>query len=135
MPVYFLDSSGVVKRYVIETGTAWVRQLCAPTVGNDIYIAQVTGAESAAAIMRRVRRGEVSATDAASLVADLQSHILTSYIPVVVTDGLVQTAINLVQRYPLRGYDAIQLASALQVKAGCAALGISPPIFSLPMPT
>lgn len=129
MAVYFLDSSGVVKRYVAETGTAWVRRICAPSAGNDVYTAHVTGAESAAAIMRRVRRGEISVVDAAVAVADLQAHLRSGYTPVHVTDGLVQLAIDLVQRYPLRGYDAVQLSSALQVMALRQASGLSSLVF------
>ncbi len=128
MAVYFLDSSGIVKRYVTETGTTWIKRVCDPAVGNDIYTAHVTGAE-AAAVMRRARRGEVSVADAVTAVSDLQNHLRSGYTPVYITDGLVQLAIELVQRHPLRGYDAVQLASALQVKAGCAALGIPAPIF------
>ena len=79
--------------------------------------------------MRRARRGEVSVADAVAAVSDLQSHLRSGYTPVYVTDSLVQLAIDLVQRHPLRGYDAVQLASALQVNAGCAALGIPAPIF------
>jgi predicted nucleic acid-binding protein len=129
MAVYFLDSSGIVKRYVTETGTAWIRRICAPTAGNDVYTAHVTGVESAAAIMRRVRRSEISAADAVGAISDLQRHLRSGYTPIYVTEGLVQLAIDLVQRYPLRGYDAVQLASALQVKVECAALGIPAPIF------
>lgn len=129
MAVYFLDSSGIVKRYVTETGTAWVRRICAPSAGNDVYTAHVTGAEAAAAIMRRVRRGEVPAADAVAAISDLQRHLGNGYTPVHVTDGLVQLAIDLVQRYPLRGYDAVQLASALQVMALRQASGLSPLVF------
>lgn len=129
MAVYFLDSSGIVKRYVTEIGTAWIRHVCAPTTGNDIYTAHATGAETAAAIMRRIRRGEISSLDAAVAIADLQNHLLSGYAAVSMTDNLVQTAIALVQRYPLRGYDAVQLASALQVNAECTALGIFGPVF------
>ena len=28
MPIYYLDSSAVVKRYIDEPGSVWIRQLC-----------------------------------------------------------------------------------------------------------
>jgi predicted nucleic acid-binding protein len=124
---YFLDSSVVVKRYVAETGSAWIRRLCAPAGGNALYAAHVMGAEVSAAIMRRVRRGEITAVDAA--FPSLQAHLRTDYTPVYVTDALVQRAVDLTRRYPLRGYDAVHLASALQLAAECVALGIPAPIF------
>ncbi len=129
MAVYFFDSSGVVKRYVTENGTRWVRSICTPLAGNDVYTAHVTGAEVAAAVMRRARRGEISAVDAATAIADLQSHLRRDYTAVYVTDSLVQRAIDLIQRYRLRGYDAVQLSSALQVKIECDVLGIPSPVF------
>ena len=129
MAIYFLDSSGVVKRYIAETGTRWIRQVCTPAAGNDIYTAQVLGVEAAAAIMRRVRRGEISPADAVTSVTDLQTHLLSEYTPIAVTDRLVQRAISLVEAYPLRGYDAVQLASALEVQEKCDVLGLPPLIF------
>jgi hypothetical protein len=36
---YFLDSSALVKRYVIETGTGWVRRLTRQNPSSVIYIA------------------------------------------------------------------------------------------------
>ena len=41
----------------------------------------------------------------------------------------MRLAIELVQRHNLRDCDAVQLASALQVWAECAALGTPAPIF------
>ena len=62
-------------------------------------------------------------------IADLQSHLRSGYTALSMTDRIVHSAMDLVQRYPLRGYDAIPLASALQVNAQCAALGIPGPVF------
>ena len=129
MAVYFSDSSGVVKRYIAEIGTNRVRQICVPAAGNDLYTAHILGAEAVAAIMRRTRRSEISQSEAAIAIADLQTHLGFEYTPIYLTDFLVQSAISLAQRYPLRGYDAVQLASALALQAKCAALGLPPPIF------
>ena len=123
MAAYFLDSSGIVKRYVTEIGTSWIRRLCDPLSGNTIYTAHVTGAEAAAAIMRRVRRGEIPNGDAAAAIADLQVHLRGGYASVPITESVVQRAISLVQAHRLRGYDAIQLAAALEIAAELAALG------------
>lgn len=118
-----------MKRYIAETGTRWIKQICAPAAGNDLYTAHILGAEVAAAIMRRVRRGEISPTDAAVGITDLQTHLRSGYTTISMSNSLVQNAMNLAQRHPLRGYDAVQLASALEVQAKCLALGILPVIF------
>jgi len=39
---YFLDTSAVVKRYVQETGTAWIRTLVASATGHFIDLARIT---------------------------------------------------------------------------------------------
>ena len=38
MTAYFFDSSATVKRYVRETGTAWVLSITAPTVAVHILL-------------------------------------------------------------------------------------------------
>jgi hypothetical protein len=42
---YVLDSSALVERYVIETGTAWVRGLTRHRPATVIYIAHITAVE------------------------------------------------------------------------------------------
>ena len=63
---YFVDSSALVKRYVRETGTAWVRSITRRRSSTDIFIALITAVEVTSAIARR-RRVTLSAAQAASL--------------------------------------------------------------------
>ena len=53
MADYFLDASAVVKRYVQETGTAWIRTLVASATGHFIYLARITEVEVTSALARR----------------------------------------------------------------------------------
>jgi hypothetical protein len=53
--IYFLDTSAVVKRYVLEIGTAWIQALTDPAAGNVHCIARITPPETVAAITRRVQ--------------------------------------------------------------------------------
>lgn len=53
MAVYYLDTSALVKRYVAETGTAWVRMLTDPAHGHEIYVVQVAGPEAVSAFVRQ----------------------------------------------------------------------------------
>ena len=55
---YFLDSSALVKRYVPEVGTVWVRALAAPTAGHILMIAQVTPAEIVSGVRGPSQRGQ-----------------------------------------------------------------------------
>lgn len=38
MPIYYFDSSSTVKKYVSETGTAWVLSLFKLPTDNAIYV-------------------------------------------------------------------------------------------------
>jgi predicted nucleic acid-binding protein len=38
MAAYFIDSSALVKRYVQEDGTSWVRLKTRRSTGNPIYV-------------------------------------------------------------------------------------------------
>jgi hypothetical protein len=45
MAIYFLGSSALVKRYISETGSAWVLELFDPTLDNEFFVAAITGVE------------------------------------------------------------------------------------------
>lgn len=64
MAAFFFDSSALTKRYIVETGTAWVTELLSPVTASDIFIANISGIEVASAISRRVRGGSISQPDA-----------------------------------------------------------------------
>jgi len=114
---YFLDTSTVVKRYVQETGTAWVQALAAPTVRHSLFVVRITLAETVAAITRRERGGSITPQDAATAVADFQLDFALQYRVVEVSAGLVAQAATLARRHGLRGYDAVQLAAVLEIHA------------------
>ena len=65
MPFYQFDASAIVKRYVDEVGSGWVRAAVDASVGNVISIADVTRAEVVSAITRRGREGTLDAEVAA----------------------------------------------------------------------
>jgi uncharacterized protein len=73
VPVFFFDSSGIVKRYVNEIGTPWVLSLVAPGAGNRVYVARITGVEVVSAVTRRQRNGSLTPSEAA-LVLDQFRH-------------------------------------------------------------
>ena len=45
MANYFFDTSGLVKRYIAEQGSGWIKSLTDAQSGNSLYVARVTGAE------------------------------------------------------------------------------------------
>ena len=106
MAVYFLETSALVKRYAQETGTAWVQAL-AGSQNNVLYVAQVAGVEAAAALTLRARHGSMTALEASSAVADLRRDFLTDYARVQINEAILLRAIDLIEKYGLRGYDSL----------------------------
>jgi len=117
MASYYVDTSALIKAYLVEAGTVWIRQIVGPVQVNDVIISKVTLAETFAAISRRQRMGQLSDADAARLRKTFASDYATQYVKMDVTNDVVETAADLTKRHPLRGYDAIQLATALIVNA------------------
>lgn len=60
MPFYQCDANGLVKRYVSEIGSDWVRAIVEPTAANSISIADITRAEETNAFARRAREGVIT---------------------------------------------------------------------------
>ena len=129
MSFYFLDTSALVKRYVVETGTSWVLSLISPTAGHTILIAQITRAEVVSAASRRKREGQISARIAHAIRLIVDRHASREYKVVGLRDQVVQHAEDLLEAHALRAYDAIQLASALEVDVRLVAARLSPLIF------
>lgn len=125
MASYFFDSSGVVKRYVAEIGTAWVSGIMRPCSRNLLHLARLTGVEVVSAIVRRTRSGSLSATHGATALARFRADFNTRFQIVGIMAALVKQAMTLAETHHLWGYDAVQLAAALQVHKRCRALGQS----------
>lgn len=126
MAGYFVDSSALVKRYVNETGSVWLSGLVSPAAGNDIYIARITTVEVIAALTRRARGGTIAATDASAACLLFRNDLPHDYEIVEMTEALLKRAMTLAETHGLRGYDAVQLATACEVNAFCAASGLPP---------
>jgi len=114
--VYFIDSSALVKRYVTERGSAWVKQSVTPTSGNRIYVSRATSVEVVAGIARRAKGGSIATQDAIATIAQFLRHFRTEYRVVEFTPVVIDDAIHLAEVHALRAYDAIQLAAALAVR-------------------
>ena len=112
----FADASALVKLYVDEEGHELVRGLSLFAVG------QIARVEVPAAFWRKIRVGELDAVDARVLISDFEADYYGTpeeaprFVVVGVTAAILDGAAALCARHPLRGLDAIQLASALAVR-------------------
>lgn len=117
MANYYADSSVLVKRHVPEVGSAWFIDLVRPTAGATIFTSILSQVEVISALTRRVREGTVPAPDYANLADDFRRLVVGQYITVALEPTLILAAQTLLERHPLRAYDALQLATALAANA------------------
>ena len=125
MSIYFLDSSALVKRYASEKGTSWLQGLLEPSNGHSIIISRLTQAEIMSAVSRQKREGAVSLQAAQAIRGLLDRHAWREYTIIEVMQQIIYRAEDLLEKHPLRAYDAVQLASALESNIRLTAMGLS----------
>lgn len=117
MTAVFADSSAIVKLYVDEEDHEAVWAMSTLAVG------QLARVEVPAALWRKHRLGELDAEDVRVLVSAFEADYYGTvddeprFVTVAVTAGILDHAALLSARHPLRGFDAVQLASALAVRS------------------
>ena len=116
MTAYYVDTSALVKRYVDEVGSVWLRALLDPAVQPVIVVSQLLIAEMTSAFTRRVREGTLSREDYARLQDVFRNDCLTEYQAFPVSQAVIDLAGNLMERHPLRTLDALHLATGLLVR-------------------
>lgn len=129
MAEYLVDASGLVKRYVSETGSAWVTTLTELSTGHSCRLAGITRVEVLAALYLRLRAGTLSPGQTRQAELVFRAELATHFRLIAVHAVILDRAMNLVVRHPLRAYDAVQLATALYLRAKNLALGLPAPIF------
>lgn len=117
--ILYLDTSALLKLYVEESGTAEVVERLERA--DAVATARVSYVEARAALARHRRERALTAADLRRAVRELDREWGT-YNLIDLTDPLVRLAGALAERHALRGYDAVQLASALDVRTAGADL-------------
>ena len=124
MAVLFFDSSGLMKKNIVEAGTNWVISQVRPAA-NDVFVASITGIEIVSAITRRVKGNSISQLFADKAIKRFKRDFDKRLIIIDLTPKIVQEGITLAQKHGLRGYDTVQLAVALNVRNRLLQGGIS----------
>ena len=126
MSHFYLDASVVVKRYSPESGSVWVKALTDPTAGHTLVLGEITIAEVAAALAAKHRTlGGITQQERDDAVALFLSHCDTQYELIAISRSIIDRAVSLTQSHKLRGYDAVQLATALISNGVLTATGLS----------
>ena len=126
MPAYFFDSSALVKRFAQEQGSTFVLSLLRPSAKNRLYSARITEVEVCAALARRRKANTINAAQAAKGVRRLRHDLPRRFTQVAISESVLVEASRLAETLALRGYDAVQLASAMAANNERVLNGLSP---------
>ena len=111
--ILYLDTSALVKRYFQEPYSEEV--VSKWQAATEIVTSAVAYAETMASIYRKKREANLKGTLFRSIVESFHSD-WKSFIRVEVTEDLNEYIHKIVSAHPLRGFDAIHLASARVVQ-------------------
>ena len=123
MSSYYFDTSALVKVYVDETGSGWVRSLIRATPQPLLLVSHLVSAEVISALTRRLREGSLTAEDFHHTKIAFQNDCRGVFRIIVTTRSVVNLACDLLERHPLRAYDAVHLATALAANRSLVSRG------------
>jgi uncharacterized protein len=110
--ILYLDTSSLAKLYIDEAGSDTVRALV--TQAAVVATSPLAYPEFRAALARRRRERALSAADFTRTKKAFEAD-WSHYVTVDVTSALCREAGALAERYRLRGYDSVHLASYAHV--------------------
>jgi uncharacterized protein len=107
--ILYLDTSAVVKLYTTEPGSAESARLVAEA--RQVATNLVTYAETRAAFARKYRMRQMNERELDSCKTEFELH-WAGFFKMPVDAPLVKEAAELAERFGLRAYDSIHLATA-----------------------
>ena len=113
MTTYYVDTSALVKRYVDEIGSGWLRTVLGAQPAPSVIIVHLAVVEMTSALMRRLREGALAPAEVAQLQNAFRSDCLDEYEIALAIGHIINRANRLLEAYPLRAYDAVHMATAV----------------------
>ena len=111
--ILYLETSNLVKLYVRESDSAEVARLVAEA--EVVATSIVAYPEARTAFARKFREKGITEEDYARIKEDLDKDWEKLFI-IKLTDSLARSSGGLAEKCALRGFDALHLASALELK-------------------
>jgi hypothetical protein len=121
---YYFDSSAIVKRYVDEAGSDHVEAIL-DDPSHVIYTSRLTEVEVASAITRRGYGARLSDVAIDGTIREFQADFVGRYRALDVTREALTCAVAVAREHRLRGYDAVHLATALDLLGQGALRGVT----------
>jgi len=113
MSTFYVDTSALVKYYIDEIGSDWLRHLFDSTPEPALLCSQLLVAEVTSAFSRRLRQGTIDATTARDLQNAFHQDCLFKYTLQALDWPIINLAATLLSRHPLRTLDARNRPTAL----------------------
>lgn len=113
--IYVLDTSALAKRYLMERGSDRVRRLLEDKA-DVFYQSFLTPLEISSALYRRLKAKQITSEELTLLLRAYVTHSHQEYLLVPYSEALMEKASSLVAHHALRALDAVQLASALELR-------------------
>jgi predicted nucleic acid-binding protein len=71
MTLYYADTSALVKRYVDEVGSTWMREQADPQTGHSLMTSRMTEVETFSVLNRRRRGVHIGMSDYELIASDI----------------------------------------------------------------
>ncbi|MBI2916566.1 MAG: type II toxin-antitoxin system VapC family toxin [Chloroflexi bacterium] len=113
--ILYLDTSALVKLYILEQGSPVVAESLA--VAEGVGTSLLTYVETRSALARKNREGGFSPHQYEEALLDFEAD-WEGFLALAIGPDLVRAAGRLAERHGLHGADAVHLASAAQLRDG-----------------
>lgn len=112
--ILYLDTSALIKLYAEEPETEEVRN--AVGEARVVTTSEISYVEARSALTRKERDGSFSPQEHDDAVEQLDRDFKEVYLLRLVSGGIIARAGNLTRQHSLRAYDAVHLATALELR-------------------
>jgi uncharacterized protein len=119
MNLFVLDASALVKRYIVETGSALIDHLFARSSKDRLSSSMLGLAEVAACLIRKRNSAIITAGTFASAFAALLAETLDApdFTKYAADNAVIRAAIALLDTYAINSADSVLLQIALEANA------------------
>lgn len=118
MPVFYLESSGLFKRYRTEKGTDIVNAIFSAKGETDIFVTSHLTTVEMESVASRGLKSKVISRQAYSVLLRTFAEDLDTMVILPVSSSLISEAAQEARQYGLRALDAIHFASAKRASKG-----------------
>jgi hypothetical protein len=115
--IYYCDSSAITKIYLEEAGSSFMREIRRNIPNNDIFVNDIAGPEVLSAMQRRFRSGDLTSEVISEAREDFKRDYQVHFHRIFLLDPIIDLAMQLIEKHPLRGYDSVQLATVVYLQS------------------